>query len=124
MKENKMGARTVWKIKTSEEHAIHLYAHWQGEHKIRMTQVALQSARPRWEDDAYCARIIISSLIGKDWEEETGYGMMAGHPDSEFFEEEYVPVTLDVIARTITVSGRIMTYQEFLDTEATELGGR
>jgi hypothetical protein len=50
--------------------------------------------------------------------------MMAGHPDSVIFEEEYVPVTLDVIARTITVSGRIMTYQEFLDTEATELGGR
>jgi len=109
-----MGARTVWKIKTSEEHAIHLYGHWAGEDKIRMTQVALQSARPRWEDDAYCARIIISSLIGKDWEEETGYGMMAGHPDSEFFEEGYAPVTIDVTNKLVFVDGVAYTFEELV----------
>lgn len=119
-----MGARTVWIIKTSDEHALHVYGHWAGEFKITRTQRALAYARGRWSDESYCARIFLSQLIEDDWDTETGWGMMAGHPDSVMFEEEYVPVTLDVIARTITVSGRIMTYQEFLDTEATELGGR
>ena len=116
-----MGARTVWKIKTSEEHAIHLYSHWQGEHKIRLTQVALQSARPRWEDDAYCARIIISSLIGKDWGEETGWGIMAGHPDAEFFEEEYDPVTIEVGKKLVFVDGVAYTFEELVALDHSEM---
>ena len=109
-----MGARTVWKIKTSEEHAIHLYGHSAGEDKIRMTQVALQSARPRWEDETYCARIIISSLIGEDWNQELSWGMMAGHPDTDFFEEEYAPVTIDVDKKLVFVDGGAYTFEELV----------
>ena len=109
-----MGARTVWKIKTSEEHAIHLYGHWAGEHKILMTQVALENARPRWGDDAYCARIITSYIIRDEWNQELSWGMLAGHPDDEFFEEEYVPVTIDVTKRLVLVDGVPYTFEELL----------
>ena len=118
-----MGARTVWRIKTSEEHAIHLYGHWAGEFKIQRTQRALAYARGRWQDETYCARIFMSQLIEEDWDSELGWGITAGSPKDELFEEEYVPVTLDVSAKTITVDARTMSYEEFLDTETTELGG-
>lgn len=118
-----MGARTTWIIKSSDEHAIHLYGHWAGEFKILRTQRALAYARSRWEDETYCARIFMSQLIEDEWDRETGWGVMAGHPDTELFEEEYLPITLDVANRRITVGEHTMGYQEFLDTEATELGG-
>ena len=36
---------------------------------------AVIKARPRWNDPAYATRIAISSIIGDQWNMETGFGL-------------------------------------------------
>jgi len=40
---------------------------------------ALHAARPRWNDDSYAARIIISGIVGEAWKSEYGYGLLVGN---------------------------------------------
>jgi hypothetical protein len=70
-----MGARVVFNIKQDEGNYICLYSHW-GEHTaLEDAGRAIAKARPRWGDDSYCARIIVSQLIGNEWDSETGFGL-------------------------------------------------
>lgn len=39
---------------------------------------ALRAASPRWNDDSYAARIIISGIVGEAWKSEYGYGLLVG----------------------------------------------
>ena len=39
---------------------------------------------------------------------------MAGHPDAEFFEEEYDPVTIDVGKKLVFVDGVAYTFEELV----------
>jgi hypothetical protein len=36
---------------------------------------AVETARPRWSDESYATRIVISNLIGDNWHELTGWGL-------------------------------------------------
>ena len=36
---------------------------------------AVIKARPRWNDESYATRIVISQLIGDQWNMETGWGL-------------------------------------------------
>ena len=109
-----MGSRTVWKFRTGEDTAIHLYAHWGGSDKLRATAEAIARAKSRWSDETYATRIMISTIIGDEWLSETGFGIWAESLKGNFFEEEYDPVTIDPMNQTITYGAFTMSYEEFL----------
>lgn len=65
--------------------SIVLYSHWGGSRRYTDLQAALRAAMPRWNDDAYATRIIVSQIVGNNWKEETGYGLSTGTiPDNEY----------------------------------------
>ena len=73
-----MGDRIVYTFKQSDGKELSLYSHWGGYNRFRDLAYAIDKARPRWDDESYAARIMISNLIGPDWEQETGFGLWAG----------------------------------------------
>lgn len=95
-----MGARTNFTFKT-ETGSLTLYSHWGGDSKAFDLASALNAAMPRikMEDNAYALRIIVSQLIGPNWDSETGYGL---HVGEEGGEEQYYPVTVDLTNGTVT----------------------
>lgn len=70
-----MGARVIFNIKQNEGEYICLYSHWGEYTALEDAGRAIAKARPRWGDDPYCARIIVSQLIGDQWDSETGFGL-------------------------------------------------
>lgn len=58
-----------------ESGAITLYSHWGGHDLGPDLSRALRAAQPRWTDDGYCARILVSRMVGGSHESETGYGL-------------------------------------------------
>jgi hypothetical protein len=95
-----MGARTNFELKDSKG-SVWLYSHWGGDRKVADLQSALAAAEPRWTDTPYAMRIIVSQLIGNDWDSETGYGLSS----YECGEESYDPIVVDF-------PGKIVTYQD------------
>jgi len=85
-----MGSRTVFEVK-DQSGSLFLYSHWGGDSKLETAINALAKAEPRWSDTTYGMRIFISSVIGNDWDSETGYGISA----KNVFEEGYEPIVLD-----------------------------
>ena len=73
-----MGARINFVFKESDKHpAVVLYSHWGETEWQRDLSMALQHARPRWIDDTYATRMMISYLIQDSVLEETGFGIYA-----------------------------------------------
>jgi hypothetical protein len=70
-----MGARVVFNLKQADGKYIHLYSHWGETDRYIDLANALDKARPRWTDESYCQRIIVSQLIGDQWDQETGFGL-------------------------------------------------
>jgi hypothetical protein len=95
-----MGARTNFELRDSKG-SVWLYSHWGGDSKVADLQNALAKAEPRWDDFSYAMRIVVSQLIGTDWESETGYGLSS----YESGEESYDPIVVDF-------HGQIVTYQD------------
>lgn len=77
-----MGARVIFNFKQSDGNYISLYSHWGEYERYAAVAYALHHARPRWSDESYCMRILVSRIIGPDWESETGYGLWAGTSSS------------------------------------------
>lgn len=72
-----MGARInyVFKAYETEQAHVTLYAHW-GEIAWREKLAsALKHAHPRWTDPSYGVRIVVSQLIGDQWDDVLGYGL-------------------------------------------------
>lgn len=105
-----MGARTVFSFETEAGEYIHLYSHWGGETKLRDLANAITYAQPRWDDESYALRIMISRLIGSSWNEETGYGLWTQHQ----FEESYEPVTVYIRHKLVIVGEMTYDFDEFL----------
>lgn len=55
-----------------------LYTHSGGYRLGPDLAAALFKCKPRWTDDTYGARIIVSQIVGKEWASEYGYGLLAG----------------------------------------------
>lgn len=70
-----MGDRANFGFKQSNGETIVLYGHWAGYEMLKNLANAVETARPRWTDEAYATRIVISNLIGNDWASETGWGL-------------------------------------------------
>jgi hypothetical protein len=71
---------------------------------------ALVYAQPRWDDEAYGLRIMISRLIGESWNEETGYGLWTQHR----FEESYEPVSVFIRHKLVIVGDVTYDFDEFV----------
>lgn len=95
-----MGARVVFTIKQADGLRLNLYSHW-GEHeRFQNLAHALDKARPRWNDENYAARIIISNLIGPDWDSETGFGLWASNEDG-FYGGDCPDITIDIANKIV-----------------------
>jgi hypothetical protein len=106
-----MGARVIFNIKQDEGNYICLYSHWGEYTALEDTARAIAKARPRWGDDSYCARIIISQLIGNEWESETGFGLwVSAEPCTD---EAWV--LIDLQGQTVTAVDGTHTFEGFVN---------
>lgn len=70
-----MGARVNFAFKTENNNYVVLYSHWGGEDRFNLLANALEASRPRWYDNSYAIRIAISTIVGNNWNSETGFGL-------------------------------------------------
>lgn len=106
-----MGDRVVYTLKQSDGKELSLYSHWGGYTRFKDLAYAIGKAQPRWNDESYCARIIISQLIGNQWDSETGFGLWAG---SDNGASEYDPITIHLDYKTVEYEGNYKTFDEFI----------
>ena len=112
-----MGARVVFNIKQDEGNYICLYSHW-GEHTaLEDAGRAIAKARPRWGDDSYCARIIVSQLIGNEWDSETGFGLWASSSDGAY-GGDHPDIIIDLVNRTVQDETGTHSFTDFINYHA------
>jgi hypothetical protein len=104
-----MGARTNFELKDSKG-SVWLYSHWGGDSKVADLQAAIEKAKPRWDDPSYAMRIVVSQLIGSDWDSETGFGLSS----YESGEESYDPIVVDFPGWIVTYQDKDYSFQGFL----------
>lgn len=113
-----MGARTTWEIRGGNgSTSIYLYSHWGGDSKWSDTASALLASESRWGDVTYASRIFISQIIGKSWDLETGFGILAGSEGESPFEEEYFSMVVDFSDNTIQAGSELFNFRQFLASE-------
>lgn len=78
-----------------------LYSHWGGYELPTAVADALPKAAGRWDDEPYCARIVIQNILNTiaDPDSETGSGISVG----ELTDNEYAIIVIDVPANTVGV---------------------
>lgn len=95
-----MGARINFVFKDSDVHpAVVLYSHWGETEWERDLAMALKHSKPRWADDSYNTRMMISYLIQDSVLEETGFGIYAINPPN--FELGDTTVIVDLLHKTV-----------------------
>lgn len=73
-----MGARINFVFKASDSYpSVVLYSHWGETEWQRDLAMALQHSEPRWIDETYATRMMISYLMQDSILEETGFGIYA-----------------------------------------------
>lgn len=86
-------------VKESLKKSVVLYTHWKGYRLGAVIRAALKKAKPRFGDDSYATRIMVSQIIGEDWPEETGFGLLCG----ELGDNEYPYVVIDWNAKEVCI---------------------
>ena len=119
-----MGARVNFVFKTElDKPNIVLYSHW-GETTWRFDlAMAIERANSRLKlgDVSYATRIMISSLIGNDWESETGFGIYL-LTDEEVSEGMYdFPVEIDMTTQMVSDSGNWHSFESFREYHLEEI---
>jgi hypothetical protein len=109
-----MGDRIVYTIKQDQDLSLNLYSHWGGYGRFEALAAAIQAAKPRWNDTSYCARIIISQLIGDQWNSETGFGLWASNGDG-FWGGDHPDITVNMVDNTVEDETGIHTFEEFVN---------
>lgn len=103
-----MGARINFVFKDSDpavgepSSSVVLYSHWGQTEWQRDIAMALEHAKPRWNDASYGTRMIISYLIQDSILEETGFGIYSITGDNYDLGEQ--TVVIDFINKTVTDS--------------------
>jgi hypothetical protein len=99
-----MGARINYVFKDSDAHpAVVLYSHWGETEWQRDLAMALEHAKPRWSDDSYATRMMISYLIQDSVLEETGFGIYATDPKNLMLGD--FTVIVDLLHKTVYEEG-------------------
>jgi hypothetical protein len=109
-----MGARInfVLKVYPKEQAHVTLYSHW-GETSWREDlALALSKAEPRWTDQNYAARIVVSQLIGDQWDKETGYGLFTSVDGEDLGD---TTVVVDFTNQTVDDTGNEHSFGAFIE---------
>lgn len=109
-----MGARInfVFKAYSNEQAHVTLYSHWGASNWRDDLAVALDKARPRWEDPSYGVRIVVSQLIGKDWDSQLGYGLFTSVDGEDLGD---FTITIDFTNQTINDTGNEHSFNAFVE---------
>lgn len=109
-----MGDRTNFHFKVDNNNMLTLYSHWGGYTRKQDLARALNAAMPRIKmgDIDYALRICISQLVGADWTEETGYGLLVNNPEGA--EEEHGNLTIDFSESVVFDDGHEASIEDFI----------
>ena len=100
-----MGARINYVFKDAEDEAsVVLYSHWGETEWQRDLAMALQHAKPRWNDVAYFTRMVIGYLTQDDVLGELGFGIYAITGTN--FELGETTVVIDIEKETVYEAGK------------------
>lgn len=109
-----MGARVnfVLKAYSTEQAHVTLYSHW-GETTWREDlAMALDKAEPRWTDGSYAVRIVVSQLIGDQWDKQTGYGLFTSVDGEDLGD---TTVVVDFTNQTVSDMGNEHSFTSFIE---------
>lgn len=115
-----MGDRVVYTIKQDNELSVNLYSHWGGYGRFENLARALQAAEPRWNDTAYGTRIILSQLIGDEWNQELGFGIWASGSSGEY-GGDHPDIIIDLINKTVEDETGIHSFEAFIAYHGADL---
>jgi len=119
-----MGARVNFVFKTElDKPNIVLYSHW-GETTWRFDlAMAIAKAQPRlgMGDTSYATRIMMSQLIGSDWDSETGFGIHLA-TDEELIEGLFdFCVEIDMTTQMVNDNGHWHSFESFREYHLEEM---
>ena len=109
-----MGSRINFVLKAYSTESAHvtLYSHW-GETSWRQDlALALDKAKPRWDDASYGVRIVVSQLIGDQWDSPTGYGLFTSTDGEDLGD---TTVIVDFTNQTVTDTGNEHSFGSFVE---------
>lgn len=109
-----MGDRIVYSIKQDKELSVNLYSHWGGYDRFVDLARALRVAEPRWNDGSYATRIIISQLIGDQWDQELGFGIWASSSDGAY-GGDHPDITINLINKTVEDETGTHSFEDFIN---------
>lgn len=109
-----MGDRIVYTIKQGNDLSVNLYSHWGGYDRFIALAKAVKAAEPRWNDVSYGTRIIISQLIGDEWNQELGFGIWASNSDGDY-GGDHQDIVVDMVNKTIEDETGIHSFDSFIN---------
>lgn len=109
-----MGDRVVFSIKQDKDLSVNLYSHWGGYDRFKDLARALKAAEPRWNDGSYATRIIVSQLIGDQWNSELGFGLWASNSDGAY-GGDHPDITIDLVNKTVEDETGIHPFDSFIN---------
>jgi hypothetical protein len=110
-----MGDRVVYSIRQDKDLSVNLYSHWGGHDRFVTLAAALKAAEPRWNDMSYCTRIIVSQLIGDQWNEETGFGLWASNENGAYYGGDHPDIVIDLVFMTVTDETGTHSFASFIE---------
>lgn len=108
-----MGDRVVYTIKQDQDLSVNLYSHWGGYDRFTSLARALSAAEPRWNDSSYATRIILSQLIGDEWNQELGFGIWASN-SSGSYGGDHPDITIDLVNKTVEDETGTHSFESFI----------
>lgn len=94
-----MGNRANFGIKIDDKNTIFVYQHWAPTKLFNHYANALKAAWPRiaMDDVAYATRILISQIVGDQWDKETGHGISL----NQILDNEHHIVIVDLTTNLV-----------------------
>lgn len=109
-----MGDRIVYTIRQDKDLSLNLYSHWGGYDRFVTLANALHAAKPRWNDTSYAARIIVSQIVGDQWESETGFGLWAS-TEHGMYGGDHPDIVINLVDKTVEDETGIHSFDSFIN---------
>jgi hypothetical protein len=113
-----MGDRVVYTIRQDKDLSVNLYSHWGGYDRFINLANALRAAEPRWNDTSYATRIIISQLIGDQWNQELGFGIWASN-EHGMYGGDHPDIIIDLVNQTVQDETGTHSFVGFMEYHGT-----
>lgn len=115
-----MGDRAVIGIKErSNAPTLFLYLHWAGSVSDVLLANALEKATPRIKmgDGSYAQRIIVSQMVGDQWDSELGAGLYVGGTwhGGDYDSMKVVDIERQVVMTVDTSDSDSVRYEQDMD---------